>query len=58
MTPKILTFNEDNSVADRLSYAVSHDENGKIDFKILDEKSRPLPVPLLEGEEGSLEPAI
>ncbi|MBO6919556.1 MAG: aspartate 1-decarboxylase [Rhizobiaceae bacterium] len=58
MTPKILTFNEDNSIADRLSYVVKKDEHGKVDFQILDEKSRPLPVPLLEGEESSLEPTI
>lgn len=45
--PKILTFDADNNVVERLSYSVSIDHHDRYHFEILDETSRALPIPLL-----------
>ncbi|QRY70184.1 aspartate 1-decarboxylase [Ensifer sp. PDNC004] len=47
LKPTILTFDESNHVRDRLSYAVSIDDEGRHTFEILDEASNVLPIPLL-----------
>ncbi|MBP2449868.1 aspartate 1-decarboxylase [Rhizobium leguminosarum] len=47
LKPKILTFDETNSVRDKLSYSVSLGQDGRYKFEILDENSRALPVPAL-----------
>jgi aspartate 1-decarboxylase len=47
LKPKILTFDERNSVRDKLSYSVSLGQDGRYKFDILDENSKPLPVPTL-----------
>lgn len=45
--PKVLTFDEDNRVRDRLSYSVDVDPQGRYTFDILDEANTTLPIPLL-----------
>ncbi|WP_431323176.1 aspartate 1-decarboxylase [Rhizobium sp. YTU87027] len=47
LKPKVLTFDKDNNVVDRLSYSVSVDADGRYGFDILDSASNSLPVPLL-----------
>ncbi len=47
LKPKVLTFDEDNRIRDRMSYAVSVDTEGKHTFQILDEADNVLPVPLI-----------
>jgi aspartate 1-decarboxylase len=47
LKPKVLTFDEDNHVRDRLSYSVDVDPQGRYTFDILDEANTPLPIPLL-----------
>jgi aspartate 1-decarboxylase len=44
---KVLTFDEDNRVRDRLSYPVDVDPQGRYTFDILDEANTTLPIPLL-----------
>ncbi len=45
--PRVLTFDEDNRVRDRLSYSVDVDPQGRYTFDILDEANTTLPIPLL-----------
>ncbi|RFB86887.1 aspartate 1-decarboxylase [Rhizobium leguminosarum bv. trifolii] len=47
LKPKILTFDETNTVRDKLAYSVTLDADGRYHFEILDENSRALPVPAL-----------
>ncbi len=47
LKPKVLTFDEDNRVRDRLSYSVDVDPQGRYTFEILDEANSTLPIPLL-----------
>ncbi len=47
LKPKVLTFDEDNRVRDRLSYSVDVDPQGRYTFDILDEANSTLPIPLL-----------
>jgi aspartate 1-decarboxylase len=47
LKPKVLTFDEDNHVQDRLSYSVDVDPQGRYTFDILDEANTTLPIPLL-----------
>jgi aspartate 1-decarboxylase len=47
LKPKVLTFDEDNHVRDRLSYSVDVDPQGRYTFDILGEANTPLPIPLL-----------
>ncbi|WP_065377381.1 aspartate 1-decarboxylase [Ensifer adhaerens] len=47
LKPKILTFDENNHVQDRLSYSVGVDASGKYTFEILDEAETALPIPLM-----------
>lgn len=47
LKPKVLTFDEDNRIRDRMSYAVSVDPEDKHTFQILDEANNVLPVPLI-----------
>ncbi|KQS95456.1 aspartate 1-decarboxylase [Rhizobium sp. Leaf386] len=47
LKPKVLTFDEDNRVRDRLSYSVDVDPQGRYTFDILDEANSKLPIPLL-----------
>jgi aspartate 1-decarboxylase len=46
LKPKVLTFDEDNHVRDRLSYSVDVDPQGRYTFNILDEENTILPIPL------------
>ena len=46
LNPKILTFDKQNNVIDRLSYQVNVGENGKMTFAILDEGGAKQPIPL------------
>ncbi len=48
LKPKILTFNADNSVADRLSYEVDQKADGRLNFSITDQDHHTLPIPLHE----------
>lgn len=47
LKPKVLTFDEDNRVRDRLSYSVDIDPQGRYTFDILDEANTTRPVSLL-----------
>ncbi|THK36762.1 aspartate 1-decarboxylase [Ensifer sp. MPMI2T] len=46
LKPKVLTFDENNHVIDRLSYSVDVDPDGRYTFDILDEANTALPIPL------------
>jgi aspartate 1-decarboxylase len=45
--PRILTFDQDNHVRDRLSYTVERDGQGRYSFSILDEADTALAIPAL-----------
>lgn len=47
LKPKVLTFDENNHIRDRLSYSVEVNAEGRYTFDILDESDNALPVPLL-----------
>jgi len=47
LKPKVLTFDAQNNVVDRLTYSVSCDEENRYRFEILDDNAKPLSVPLL-----------
>ncbi|QRM32342.1 aspartate 1-decarboxylase [Microvirga sp. VF16] len=47
MTPRILTFDRENNVVERLSYRVRVDATGRYQFSILDEAGVRQPIPLL-----------
>ena len=47
LKPRVLTFDKDNRIADRLSYSVERDQAGRYSFSILDEASARLPIPAL-----------
>jgi aspartate 1-decarboxylase len=47
LKPRVLTFDPENHIRDRLSYSVDRDALGRYSFSILDEAARALPVPLL-----------
>lgn len=47
LKPKVLTFDAENNVVDRLTYSVSFDEDNRYRFEILDDNAKPLSVPLL-----------
>ncbi|WP_018237450.1 aspartate 1-decarboxylase [Ensifer sp. BR816] len=46
LKPKILTFDENNHIRDRLTYSVEFDQRGQYTFSILDEEDRRQPIPL------------
>ena len=48
IAPKILTFDDENNVVEMLSYHVDHGPDGRVGFRILDEKGERLGVPLTE----------
>ncbi|WP_395447255.1 aspartate 1-decarboxylase [Aminobacter sp. UC22_36] len=47
LKPRVLTFDKDNRVVDRLSYSVERDQTGRYSFSILDETSAKLSIPAL-----------
>ncbi|QOF72145.1 aspartate 1-decarboxylase [Aminobacter sp. SR38] len=47
LKPRVLTFDKDNRIADRLTYSVERDQAGRYNFSILDEASARLPIPAL-----------
>ena len=47
LKPKVLTFDAQNNVVDRLTYSVSCDEDNRYRFEILDDNAKPLSVPQL-----------
>ncbi|MDI5929530.1 aspartate 1-decarboxylase [Rhizobium leguminosarum] len=47
LKPKVLTFDANNNVMDRLSYSVSIDANASYRFEILDDTFAPLSIPHL-----------
>jgi aspartate 1-decarboxylase len=49
LKPRVLTFDKDNRILDRLTYSVEHEVGGGYSFSILDEAREPLPVPALVG---------
>ncbi|RUW73794.1 MAG: aspartate 1-decarboxylase [Mesorhizobium sp.] len=49
LKPRVLTFDKDNRIVDRLTYSVERDAGGGYSFSILDEARTPLPVPALVG---------
>ncbi|RUV81384.1 aspartate 1-decarboxylase [Mesorhizobium sp. M1A.F.Ca.IN.020.06.1.1] len=49
LKPRVLTFDKENRIVDRLSYSVEHDAVGGYSFSILDEANHALPVPALVG---------
>ena len=46
LKPKVLTFDDNNHIRDRLTYSVEVDERGQYTFSILDEEDRRQPIPL------------
>jgi aspartate 1-decarboxylase len=49
MTPRILTFDRENNVIERLSYQVRVDATGRYQFSILNEAGIQQPIPLITG---------
>ena len=47
LKPRILTFDQDNHIRDRLSYAVERDGQGRYSFSILDEADTALAIPAM-----------
>ncbi|AWC24421.1 Aspartate 1-decarboxylase 2 precursor [Aminobacter sp. MSH1] len=47
LKPRVLTFDKDNRIADRLTYSVERDQFGRYSFSILDETSARLSIPAL-----------
>lgn len=47
LKPRIVTFDQDNYILDRLSYSVDRDAHGRYSFSILDEANEVLPIPAL-----------
>ncbi|MDG4889905.1 MULTISPECIES: aspartate 1-decarboxylase [unclassified Mesorhizobium] len=49
LKPRVLTFDKDNRIVDRLTYSVESNAEGGYSFSILDEARNALPVPALVG---------
>jgi len=49
LKPRVLTFNKDNRIVDRLTYSVERNAEGGYNFSILNEARNALPVPALVG---------
>lgn len=49
--PKVLTFDNGNNIAERLTYSVEFDAEGRYTFDILDQADGPLRIPLLVSGE-------
>jgi len=49
LKPRVLTFNKDNRIVDRLTYSVERNAEGGYSFSILNEARNALPVPALVG---------
>jgi len=49
LKPRVLTFDKDNRIVDRLTYSVVSNAEGGYSFSILDEARNALPVPALVG---------
>ncbi|KQU86258.1 aspartate decarboxylase [Mesorhizobium sp. Root102] len=47
LKPRIVTFDQDNHILDRLSYSVDLDAHGRYSFSILDEANEALAIPSL-----------
>ncbi|MCA1443792.1 aspartate 1-decarboxylase [Ensifer sp. IC4062] len=47
LKPKVLMFDENNNIRDRMSYSVNVDPQGRYTFEIFDEAHVSLPVPLM-----------
>ncbi|PWK67532.1 aspartate 1-decarboxylase [Aminobacter sp. AP02] len=47
LKPRVLTFDKDNRIAERLTYSVDRDQFGRYNFSILDETSARLAIPAL-----------
>lgn len=47
LKPRIVTFDQDNHIRDRLSYSVGLDAHGRYNFSTLDEASAALAIPAL-----------
>ncbi|MER8911898.1 aspartate 1-decarboxylase [Mesorhizobium sp. M0854] len=47
LNPRVVTFDQDNHILDRLSYSVDLDASGRYGFSILDEANEPLFIPAL-----------
>lgn len=47
LKPRVLTFDKDNRIVDRLTYSVERDAAGGYSFSILNETNNVLPVPAL-----------
>lgn len=47
LKPRILTFDQDNHIRDRLSYSVGQDGQGQYRFSILEEADKALAIPAL-----------
>lgn len=45
LKPRIVTFDQDNHIRDRLSYSVDVDANGRYNFSILGETNAPVAIP-------------
>ncbi|WP_217577479.1 aspartate 1-decarboxylase [Mesorhizobium sp. GbtcB19] len=45
LKPRVLTFDQDNRIVDRLTYSVERNPDGGYSFSILDVANKPLPIP-------------
>ena len=50
MRPRILTFDRDNNIVERLTYRTTLDAEGRYQFSILNEAGVGLPIPLRKAE--------
>lgn len=57
LKPRILTFDQDNRIRDRLSYSVDRDAQGRYSFSILDESNTTLAIPALVSQAGQVQRA-
>ncbi|GLS33486.1 L-aspartate 1-decarboxylase [Mesorhizobium albiziae] len=49
LKPRVLTFDKDNHITERLTYSVERNADGGYSFSILNEARNALPVPALVG---------
>ncbi|RUV66495.1 MULTISPECIES: aspartate 1-decarboxylase [unclassified Mesorhizobium] len=57
LKPRVLTFDRDNHIAERLTYSVDRSSDGNYSFSVLDEAGAALPVPALVGGSKRTGPA-
>lgn len=49
LKPRVLTFDRDNNITERLTYSVERNAGRGYSFSVLDEAGAALPIPALVG---------